>query len=53
MPRPENPKTHGSRPPEPLTGRRLSSAACLTAVKDAYDPENVFHLNLNIAPSGR
>ena len=25
----------------------------LTAVKDAYDPENVFHLNHNIAPSGR
>jgi FAD/FMN-containing dehydrogenase len=24
----------------------------LTAVKDAYDPENVFHLNHNIAPSG-
>ncbi len=27
--------------------------AHLTAVKDAYDPENVFHLNHNIAPSGR
>jgi FAD/FMN-containing dehydrogenase len=25
----------------------------LTAVKDAYDPDNVFHLNHNIAPSGR
>ncbi len=25
----------------------------LVAVKDAYDPENVFHLNHNIAPSGR
>jgi hypothetical protein len=25
----------------------------LTAVKDIYDPENVFHLNHNIAPSGR
>jgi hypothetical protein len=24
----------------------------LTAVKDAYDPDNVFHLNHNIAPSG-
>jgi FAD/FMN-containing dehydrogenase len=25
----------------------------LTAVKDAYDPDNVLHLNHNIAPSGR
>ena len=25
----------------------------LTAVKDAYDPDNVFHLNHNIAPSRR
>jgi len=24
----------------------------LTAVKDAYDPDNTFHLNHNIAPSG-
>lgn len=26
--------------------------ARLTAVKDAYDPDNIFHLNHNIAPSG-
>ena len=27
--------------------------ARLTAVNDAYDPDNVFHLNHNIAPSAR
>jgi FAD/FMN-containing dehydrogenase len=35
--------------------RRAYSAAKrarLTAVKDAYDPNNVFHLNHNIAPTG-
>ncbi len=35
--------------------RRAYSAAKLarlTAVKDAYDPDNTFHLNHNIAPSG-
>jgi FAD/FMN-containing dehydrogenase len=41
---------------EGATGvRRAYSAAKrarLTAVKDAYDPDNVFHLNHNIAPSG-
>jgi hypothetical protein len=27
--------------------------ARLTALKDVYDPANAFHLNQNIAPSGR
>jgi FAD/FMN-containing dehydrogenase len=27
--------------------------ACLVALKDRYDPENVFRLNQNVAPSGR
>jgi len=30
-----------------------TKCARLIAVKDAYDPDNVFHLNHNIAPSRR
>ena len=36
-----------------LDPNRVSQRTRLTAVKDAYDPDNVFHLNHNIAPSGR
>jgi Berberine and berberine like len=33
----------------------MSAIGCSPAagVKDAYDPDNVFYLNHNIAPSGR
>ncbi len=32
--------------------REYESARALVALKDAYDPDNVLHLNQNVAPSG-
>jgi hypothetical protein len=47
----ELPSCKGSRYGQ--DGRTCFAAkrARLTAVKDAYDPDNIFHLNHNIAPT--